>query len=59
MVNHQLEVAQQFCTRVLYLQASELILDAPNSNQLDWQKLRDLLQEQATATDEWMGLTQE
>ena len=59
MVNHQLELAQQFCTRVLYLQESKLILDAPNSSQLDWQKLRDLLQAQTTATDEWMGLTQE
>ena len=59
MVNHQLELAQQFCTRVLYLQESELILDAPNSSQLDWQKLRDLLQAQVSATDEWMELTQE
>ncbi len=57
MVNHQLEVAQQFCTQVLYLQQSELILNTPNS-QMDWEKLRQtLVQAQTSAAEEWMGLT--
>ena len=57
MVNHQLELAQQFCTQVLYLQESELILNTPNS-QVDWEKLRQtLVQAQTREAQEWMGLT--
>ena len=53
MVNHQLELAQLFCTRVLHLQHGQLIQDAPNG-QLDWAKLREtLLQAEAQAVDEW------
>lgn len=52
MVNHQLELAQIFCTRVLHLQQGQLIQDAPNG-QLDWAKLRDLIQSEAQAADEW------
>ena len=60
MVNHQLELAQLFSTRVLYLQNGQLILDAPNSSQMNWEKLREtLIQAEATAAEEWMGLTQE
>lgn len=51
MVNHQLELAQLFCTRVLHLQHGQLIQDAPNG-QLDWAKLRELVQA-AQAVDEW------
>lgn len=53
MVNHQLELAQLFCTRVLHLQHGQLIQDAPNE-QLDWAKLREtLIQAEAQAVDEW------
>ena len=52
MVNHQLELAQLFCTRVLHLQQGQLIQDAPNG-QLDWAKLRDLIQAEAQTADEW------
>ncbi len=54
MVNHQLELAQLFCTRVLYLKHGQLIQDAPNSGQLDWAKLRDtLIQAEVQAAEEW------
>lgn len=54
MVNHQLEIAQQFCTRVLYLQGGRLIQDSPNSSNTDWNKLREtLLQAEAKAAQEW------
>ena len=55
MVNHQLELAQQFCTRVLYLQDGQLVQDVPNSNQMDWHKLREtLIQAETTAAEEWI-----
>lgn len=55
MVNHQLELAQQFCTRVLYLQKGQLVIDVPNS-QMNWETLREtLVQAEATATEEWLG----
>lgn len=58
MVNHQLELAQQFCTRVLYLREGQLIQDAPNSSQMDWSKLREtLLQAEANTAEEWKGFT--
>lgn len=54
MVNHQLELAQVFCTRVLHLQHGQLIQDAPNSQTLDWAKLREtLIQAEAQAAEEW------
>ncbi len=53
MVNHQLELAQQFCTRVLYLHQGQLVQDAANSPGLDWVKLRDLFQAEAQAAEEW------
>lgn len=54
MVNHQLELAQQFCTRLLYLQSGHLIQDVPNSEQMDWSKLRaTLVQAEAQAVEEW------
>jgi D-methionine transport system ATP-binding protein len=54
MVNHQLELAQQFCTRVLYLREGQLIQDAPNSSQMDWNQLREtLLHAEAKAAQEW------
>jgi D-methionine transport system ATP-binding protein len=53
MVNHQLDVAQQFCTRVLYLQAGELVGNLP-AGEMDWEKLRQsLIQAQAREVSEW------
>jgi D-methionine transport system ATP-binding protein len=55
MVNHQLELAKQFCTRLLFLQAGRLIQDLPNSRQLDWEKLRaNLIQAEAKTAQEWL-----
>ena len=52
MVNHQLELAQQFCTRVLHLQHGQLIQDTPNEP-LDWAKLREtLIQAEVQAAEE-------
>ncbi|KJH72611.1 ABC transporter ATP-binding protein [Aliterella atlantica] len=54
MVNHQLELAQSFGERVLYLQDGRLIRDLPNSPELDWHKLRDdLVQAEIKAAQEW------
>lgn len=54
MVNHQLELAQQFCTRVLYLQHGQLIQDTPNET-LDWSKLREtLIKAEVQAAEEWI-----
>lgn len=54
MVNHQLELAQSFGERVLYLQDGRLIQDLPNSPELDWHKLRDdLVQAEIKAAQEW------
>lgn len=53
MVNHQLDLAQQFSTRVLYLQDGSLISDTP-SEQMNWPKLREtLIQAEAKAAEEW------
>lgn len=53
MVNHQLEVAQSFCTRVLHLQQGRLIQDQPNSL-TNWAKLREtLIQAEAETVAEW------
>lgn len=54
MVNHQLELAQSFCRRVLYLQNGQLLQDLPNSPEVDWHKLRDnLVQAEIKAAEEW------
>jgi D-methionine transport system ATP-binding protein len=55
MVNHQLEIAQQFCTRVLFFQAGQLRQNLLNSSQLDWEKLKaKLIQAEMKATQEWI-----
>lgn len=55
MVNHQLELAKLFCTRVLHLQHGQLVRDAPNSLALDWDKLRqNMIQAEAQVADEWI-----
>ncbi len=53
MVNHQIDLAQKFCTKLLHLEQGELIEDSPNSK-VDWVKLRDyIIQAQAQETEEW------
>jgi D-methionine transport system ATP-binding protein len=54
MVNHQLDMAQLFCTRVLYLQNGQLLQDASVA-QIDWKQLREtLVQAEAQASQEWL-----
>ncbi len=53
MVNHQLELAQQFCTRLLHLQQGRLLTNQPAS-EIDWLNLRaSLMQAEAQASEEW------
>src|SRR6476661_3957457 len=53
MVNHQLELAEQFSTRILHLQRGKLIEDSP-SHQINWAQLRqNLIQAEAEAQQEW------
>ncbi|PSO48719.1 MAG: cobalt ABC transporter [Cyanobacteria bacterium SW_9_44_58] len=53
MVNHQLELAEQFCDRVLYLQEGTLIQDRFNIN-LDWQQLKqDIIEAEHKIEQEW------
>lgn len=53
MVNHQLDVAEQFCTRMLHLQQGRLIQDLP-SDQVNWAQLRqELIQAETEAAQEW------
>lgn len=53
MVNHQLELAQQFCSRVLFLQQGRLIHDL-SQQQANWHDLKDqLLAAEAQEADEW------
>lgn len=53
MVNHQLDLAQIFCNRVLYLQDGQLLEDV-SATQLDWANLRDrFIQAEAQAAQEW------
>jgi D-methionine transport system ATP-binding protein len=53
MVNHQLELAEQFATRVLYLQGGKLIENSI-SHDMNWLQLRQtLIQAEAEAQQEW------
>lgn len=53
MANHQLELAQLFCTRVVHLQRGRLVQDAPNLA-LDWAKLRETFRQvEAQTAEEW------
>lgn len=53
MVNHHLELAQQFCNRVLYLQQGQLQQDTLSTT-MDWEQLRDtLIQLETQDTQEW------
>ncbi len=54
MVNHQLELAQTFCERLLYLENGQLIHDLPNTLELDWIKLKNnLVQTETKAVEDW------
>lgn len=54
MVNHQLDMAQLFCTRLLYFQNGQLLQDAPVA-QIDWKQLREsLVQAETQASQEWL-----
>ncbi len=53
MVNHQLELAEQFCTRVLHLQHGQLLEDSL-THQINWPQLRqNIIQAEAAAEQEW------
>lgn len=53
MSNHQLDLAEQFCDRVLYLDQGRLIQDQPAAA-TDWQALRQsLVEADATNLAEW------
>ncbi|MBD1889525.1 ATP-binding cassette domain-containing protein [Coleofasciculus sp. FACHB-64] len=53
MVNHQLDLAQMFCNRVLYLQDGQLLEDV-SAAQIDWTNLRDrFIQAEAQAAQDW------
>jgi len=53
MVNHQLDLAEQGCDRVLHLEQGRLLQDLPAA-QMDWQALRQaLVQAEAQESEEW------
>ena len=53
MVNHQLELAQKFCNRVLYLQQGKLLEDVPAA-EVNWDRLRqNLVAAEARQLEEW------
>jgi D-methionine transport system ATP-binding protein len=53
MVNHQLELAQEYSSRVLHLETGALIQDVP-ATKMDWNNLRQSLKiAEAKAADEW------
>ncbi|NES69232.1 MAG: ATP-binding cassette domain-containing protein, partial [Okeania sp. SIO2D1] len=55
MVNHQIDLAQQFCTKLLHLEQGELIEDSPSSK-VDWVNLRHSIiqaQRQIQEAEEW------
>jgi D-methionine transport system ATP-binding protein len=54
MVNHQLELVQNFANRYLFLQQGKITEDIPATNS-NWQKLKDnLLQAEAKIAQEWL-----
>jgi D-methionine transport system ATP-binding protein len=53
MVNHQLDMARQFCNRVIYLQKGKLLQDAP-ATVVNWQTLQEtLVQAEIQEAQEW------
>ncbi|MDX2231141.1 MAG: ATP-binding cassette domain-containing protein [Leptolyngbyaceae cyanobacterium bins.349] len=54
MVNHQLDLAQRWCDRVLYLQHGQLLADKASAD-MDWSQLEQHLKmTEQTQTEEWM-----
>jgi D-methionine transport system ATP-binding protein len=51
MVNHQIELAQKFCTKLLHLDQGKLVEDSP-SRKVDWEKIRQSII-QGQETEEW------
>jgi D-methionine transport system ATP-binding protein len=53
MANHQLEIAREFCTRVLHLESGKLVADV-SSEEVDWVGLRqNLIAAEVRETEEW------
>ncbi|NJO39956.1 MAG: ATP-binding cassette domain-containing protein [Cyanobacteria bacterium CRU_2_1] len=53
MVNHQLEIAEQFCTRLLHLQRGNVLQDS-SSHQVDWNALKQtLIDAETQESEEW------
>jgi D-methionine transport system ATP-binding protein len=53
MVNHQLDIAEQFSDRVLFLKQGKLTKDIPNLN-LDWQQLKqEIIETEKQIEQEW------
>ncbi|MFB2967853.1 ATP-binding cassette domain-containing protein [Aerosakkonema sp. BLCC-F183] len=54
MVNHQLDLAQQFCTKVLHFQQGELIEEL-EADRVDWSNLREtFVRLEQQAAEEWL-----
>jgi D-methionine transport system ATP-binding protein len=53
MVNHQIDLVQEFCTHLLHLQQGQLVVNQPAS-EIDWDKLTtSLMQAETQALAEW------
>lgn len=53
MANHQLDIARDFCTRVLHLQSGFLVADVASA-EVDWAGLREsLIAAEVPETEEW------
>jgi D-methionine transport system ATP-binding protein len=55
MVNRQIDLAQEFCTRLLHIQQGQLLVNQLSSN-VSWENLKANLSEQATQTAEEWGV---
>ncbi len=54
MVNHQLDMAQLFSSRVLYLQEGQLLEDV-RANEIDWKQLRErLVEAEVQSSQDWV-----
>jgi D-methionine transport system ATP-binding protein len=54
MVNHQLDLAQQFCNRLLHLQKGQILANQ-HSSEINWEDLKTtLIQAEYQAPEEWI-----
>ena len=54
MVNHQLDVIESFCSRLLHLRQGRIVQNLPRE-QVDWAKLKQtLIDEETAAAEEWL-----